>query len=128
MLSIDTYDSDEKHNKVDTLQTVDESHQQQQIDRRYPCDQCASQFKSDKNLNEHKKTAHDGVRYSCDQCSYQATRKTTLKTHKQSVHDGVRYFCDQCRYKTGWPEHFYRHLKEGKHKKPKLIKERRSST
>ena len=64
--------------------------------RKFPCNQCDSQYNTIQHLQEHTDVQHDGLRVSCNICSQQFTKKFHLGVHIQLVHQGVRYPCDQC--------------------------------
>ena len=40
------------------------------------------------NLNAHIRAAHEGVKYPCQQCLHQATTKGDLDNHRRSIHEG----------------------------------------
>ena len=92
-----------------------------QIFNREKIIKCAPKRKSYKKKSKHRKTKQENIarRYPCDQCEYAATHSSHLKRHKESIHDGVRYPCDQCEHVTTQVSHLKRHKKD-KHKyKPK---------
>ena len=56
------------------------------IERRYPCDQCEYAATHSSHLKRHKASIHEGVRYPCDQCEHVATQVSHLKHHKKVKH------------------------------------------
>ena len=56
---------------------------------KYPCGQCEYQATTKGNLDQHRRSVHEGIKYPCGQCEYQATRKSSLDQHKRSVHEGI---------------------------------------
>ena len=81
----------------------------QNVDRKYPCNQCDKKFSAIKDLQEHTDVQHDGLRVSCNICNKQFTKMSHLREHIKSVHQGVRHPCNQCEKqyttKSGLKEH-----------------------
>ena len=48
------------------------------------------------DINQHKKSKHEGVVYCCDQCDFITSYSSDLKVHKNAKHLGIKYICDQC--------------------------------
>ena len=80
-----------------------------QNDAEFSCDQCDKKYGSQRALNVHYRSFHEGVKYPCDQCNYKATQMGDLQQHIKSVHEGIKYSCDQCSYKATKKSNLQRH-------------------
>ena len=77
----------------------------------YICCDCNSVLKTQPDLEEHRRTIHEGVVYPCYICEYQAENKRKLLSHAQEVHGSTKYSCDECEYKTSRRHNIYNHKK-----------------
>ena len=57
---------------------------------KYPCGQCEYQATRKDNLDQNKRSVHDGIKYPCQQCEHQATTKSDLERHRRLVHKGIK--------------------------------------
>ena len=80
-------------------------------DKKYPCDECSHIATTQRHLQTHIKSIHEGVKYPCDQCNLQFSDPGGMRRHKRTIHDGVRYPCDQCNYKATQLHNLNNHIK-----------------
>ena len=52
----------------------------------FKCDQCDKQYTRKTNLNNHKRSFHEGIKFACDQCNKTFSLKAYLKIHIKKAH------------------------------------------
>ena len=107
-------DGDIFTNSVTHIQTLSDSHLQQNIERKFFCYHCESKFARKDHLKQHIQAKHDDVKYACSQCEYLASRQDHLKSHIKSVHEGVKYACNKCDYQCSHKSSLITH-RQAKH-------------
>ena len=76
------------------------------------CGLCDFESRSKQLLNQHKITSHKttvGFVF-CDICPYRSNRITNVENHKKTVHEGMRIVCQHCAKKFTQQSDFRRHL------------------
>ena len=64
------------------------------------CNQCDNLYADLGTLRTHIRSVHEGIKYPCNQCDQHFTQLGTLRTHIQSIHEGIKYDCNQCDYQA----------------------------
>ena len=76
------------------------------------CGLCDFESRSKQLLNQHKITSHKtkiGLVF-CNICPYKSNRITNVENHKKTVHEGVRIVCQHCAKRFTQQSDFRRHL------------------
>ena len=76
------------------------------------CGLCDFESQSKQLLNQHKITSHKtkiGFVF-CDICPYKSNRINNVENHKKTVHEGIRIVCQHCAKKFTQQSDFRRHL------------------
>ena len=104
-ISVDTYPHQLRAN-ISPKQEIIMSNQRSKIqnDAEFSCDQCDKKYGSQRALNVHYRSFHEGVKYPCDQCNYKGTQMGHLQQHIKSVHEGIKYSCEQCNDKFSYTQ------------------------
>ena len=81
------------------------------MDKKYCCDICGNEYKSNVSLQSHINTIHHGQRnFPCDICGKLFTRANTLRTHRK-IHDGIKQFnCIYCNSAYGEKRNLMNHI------------------
>merc|ERR1719342_574118 len=77
----------------------------------FPCDSCDKHYTYKHNLNQHIRSAHEGIKFPCNNCGYEATKNSDLLRHIQSVHEDIKFLCDLCDFKATQKFRLYTHKK-----------------
>ena len=87
-----------KNKKSHINKMHDEDEQSNTKDHNCDFDSCNETFGSKKELNKHKKDAHDMESnvYKCDQCDKTFNNQPKLRYHKNNVHEKVKSTCEHC--------------------------------
>ena len=96
-----------------------DSQLQRNVDGKFECVQCESQFAAKFNLIRHIQSIHEGVKYPCTECDYQAKQEGQLNTHILSKHQNIgrRYYaCSRCDYQATQQHELKSHF-DSKHMK-----------
>ena len=108
----------EENNKKEELQTVKKCRSSRKIlkpvnniNNKYPCNECDYQAKQRGNLQAHIRSKHEGIRYNCNQCDYQATTQGHLQSHIEAKHSNNILQCELCDYQTKWRSKYNQHKK-----------------
>ena len=81
------------------------------------CDICPYKSNRITNVENHKKTVHEGMRIVCQHCAKKFTQQSDFRRHLENAHNEVfpapaprRYpICDDCGYKTRLISTFDKH-------------------
>ena len=86
-------------------------HSKEVQDKKYTCDICGSEYKSNVSLQSHINTIHLGQRnFPCDVCGKLFSRASVLRTHKK-IHDGIKQFnCLYCNSAYGEKRNLMNHI------------------
>ncbi|XP_022920215.1 zinc finger protein draculin-like isoform X14 [Onthophagus taurus] len=77
-----------------------------------PCGVCGKMLSSDITLKKHMIACHLKEHpFKCDQCDKGYLSEAALDNHKKTAHDGVVYKCDQCEKIYKWPQAYKNHVK-----------------
>jgi len=88
-----------KDNTTAEIVTKQSQTRNEQIGRKYSCNQCESTYSAQQSLRRHQASVHEGKIYSCDQCEYSAPRGQ-LSRHINTIHGSVTHLCEVCDYQT----------------------------
>ena len=78
------------------------------------CGLCDFESQSKQLLNQHKMTSHKtnvGLVF-CDICPYKSNRINNVENHKKTVHEGIKIVCQHCAKRFTQQSDFRRHLKD----------------